>query len=242
MQQFKITGVKAGLIDAFDPMYMHPYIPSVLYKTDCVCRYDLKVECGASLNLHNSSTPDACLFFADNLVVIDHHCDEIYVMSLYGEVTNTTSWMDEVSQKVLNMKPRTARKPPSTVSSEISLTQKGFSAEKSRQQYITEVEKCQKFIRDGESYELCFTTQLRRSIGEVNPLWLYLELRKKNPAPYAAWLSFPKEKLHICCSSPERFLRLDRNGVMEAKPIKGTIARGASPEADELLKQRLQYR
>lgn len=214
----------------------------MLYEADCECRYDLKVECGASLNRHNSSTPDACLFFTDNLIVIDHRSGEIYALSLYNETTSTTSWIDEVSQKVLNMKPHTPSKPLKTVSSDISQTQSLFSAEKSRQEYITDVEKCQKFIRDGESYELCLTTQMRRSVGTVNPLGLYLELREKNPAPYAAWLSFPKEKLHICCSSPERFLRLDRNGMVEAKPIKGTIARGASPEADELLKQRLQYR
>ncbi|XP_057809332.1 aminodeoxychorismate synthase, chloroplastic [Salvia miltiorrhiza] len=203
--------------------------------------YDLKVECGASLSRHKSSTPDACLFFTDNLVVIDHHCDDVYVMSLHDEGTGTTSWMDEVEQKVLHMKPhRRPTKPISVASAGFSPTQ-GFSAEKSRQQYITDVEKCQKFIRDGDSYELCLTTQMRRSVGELHSLTLYLEMREKNPAPYAAWLSFPKEKLCICCSSPERFLRLDRDGVVEAKPIKGTVARGASPEVDELLKQQLQY-
>ncbi|KAL1542471.1 aminodeoxychorismate synthase [Salvia divinorum] len=202
--------------------------------------YNLKVECGASLNRHESSTPDACLFFADNLVVIDHHCDDVYVMSLHDDDTGTTSWMDEVEQKVLSMKPHHPTKPLSVASGDVSPTQ-GFSAEKSRQQYIADVEECQKFIRDGESYELCLTTQMRRSVGELHSLALYLEMREKNPAPYAAWLSFPRENLCICCSSPERFLRLDRYGVMEAKPIKGTVARGASPEADELLKQRLQY-
>ena len=29
----------------------------------------------------------------------------------------------------------------------------------------------------------------------------------------------------VCCSSPERFLRLDRAGTLEARPIKGTAAR-----------------
>lgn len=202
--------------------------------------YDLKVECGATLNRHKSSTPDACLFFTDNLVAIDHHSDDVYVMSLLDENTSTTSWMDDVEQKLLNMKLRPPRKSLSPASAEISPGE-GFLAEKSREQYITDVEKCQEFIRDGESYELCLTTQMKRSIGELHSLGLYQELRKRNPAPYAAWLSFPKQKLCICCSSPERFLRLDKNGVLEAKPIKGTIARGASPEADELLKQRLQY-
>lgn len=37
----------------------------------------------------------------------------------------------------------------------------------------------------------------------------------------------------VCCSSPERFLKLDRQGVLEARPIKGTAARVLDdPERD----------
>lgn len=36
----------------------------------------------------------------------------------------------------------------------------------------------------------------------------------------------------VCCSSPERFLRMGRGGVLEAKPIKGTAARSKDPGAD----------
>jgi para-aminobenzoate synthetase len=32
----------------------------------------------------------------------------------------------------------------------------------------------------------------------------------------------------VCCSSPERFLRLSRHGTLEARPIKGTAARDLS--------------
>lgn len=118
----------------------------------------------------------------------------------------------------------------------------GFEAEKSREQYIEDVKKCLKYIKDGESYELCFTTQIRKNIEQLNSLGLYLHLRERNPAPYAAWLNFSKEDLCIYCSSPERFLKLDRNGMLEAKPIKGTIARGATEEEDERLKLTLQFR
>ena len=106
---------------------------------------------------------------------------------------------------------------------------------------MKDVEKCLKLIKDGESYELCLTTQMRKKIGQIDYLGLYLKLREKIPAPYAAWLNFSREKLCIYCSSPERFLQLDGNGILEAKPIKGTIARGLTKEEDELLKFQLQY-
>ncbi|KAG0482101.1 hypothetical protein HPP92_010185 [Vanilla planifolia] len=82
---------------------------------------------------------------------------------------------------------------------------------------------------------------MRKRIDKINALNLYLDLREVNPAPYAAWLNFSRESLCICCSSPERFLRLDRHGILEAKPIKGTIARGRTPEEDDCLRLQLQF-
>ncbi|OMO81246.1 ADC synthase [Corchorus olitorius] len=205
--------------------------------------YNLKVECGAACNSHKSTTPDACFFFADNLVVIDHHSDDVYILSLHEGNTTKTPWLDDTEQKLVNLKASVTRKldEQSLQAVASSLRKEGFHPEKSRKEYVKDVEKCLKYIKDGESYELCLTTQIRKSIGKVDPLRLYLHLREKNPAPYAAWLNFSKQNLSICSSSPERFLRLDRNGILEAKPIKGTIARGATLEEDEQLKLQLQY-
>ncbi|XP_058182816.1 aminodeoxychorismate synthase, chloroplastic isoform X4 [Rhododendron vialii] len=204
--------------------------------------YNLKVECGVASNSHKSRTPDACFFFSDKFLVIDHQNDDVYIMSLTERSTLQTAWLDLVEEKLLSLKASAAEKVTSYYSQLVLDTSKevGFLSEKSREHYIKDVEKCQNFIKDGESYELCLTTQMRKRIGEIDCMGLYLKLREKNPAPYAAWLNFSKEDLSICCSSPERFLRLDRNGILEAKPIKGTIARGSTPEEDELLKMQLQ--
>lgn len=204
--------------------------------------YDLKAECGMASNHHKSRVPDACFFFSDNFLVIDHDTDDIYIMSIYDISTSRSTWLEDVEKQLCNFEVSTKhvmfQKSQSSIDSPMKL---GFSAEKSREQYIQDILECQKFIRDGESYELCLTTQLRKRLRDIDPLGLYLNLREKNPAPYAAWLNFPKENLSICCSSPERFLRLDRDGILEAKPIKGTIARGSTKEEDELLKLQLQY-
>ena len=152
--------------------------------------------------------------------------------------------MAETEKRLIRLKARAAKKlniqkSPSRPSNQ---NKDNFVVDKSKNQYIDDIEKCLKFIRDGESYELCLTTQMRKRVDKIDALRLYLNLRGQNPAPYAAWLNFTKENLCICCSSPERFLRLDGNDVLEAKPIKGTITRGRTPEEDEHLRLQLQYR
>lgn len=214
-----------------------------IYQSNFIeCRYDLKVECGAVSNKHRSQTPDACFFFADNIVVIDHWFDDVYLLSLHEEDMIPTTWLDDTEKKLLSLKYSATKEVVMRQAATSCSSKTGFLAEKSREQYINDVEQCLKYIKDGESYELCLTTQLRNRIGKIDAVELYLQLREKNPAPYAAWMNFSKENISICCSSPERFLQLDKNGVLEAKPIKGTIARGATPEEDEHLKLKLQYR
>lgn len=209
-----------------------------------LCRYNLKVECGSASNCHKSSAPDACLFFVDNFLAIDHHNGDVYILSVRDKSSAEPSWLDEIQLKLLNLKgcATDVNNKHQICPPVLSPLKAGFMSEKSRDEYIQDVQKCLRYIKDGESYELCLTTQMRKNIDKVDPLNLYLRLREQNPAPYAAWLNFPKENLCICCSSPERFLRLDRDGILEAKPIKGTISRGSTPERDEQLKLQLQYR
>ncbi|KAK1268458.1 hypothetical protein QJS04_geneDACA013953 [Acorus gramineus] len=214
--------------------------------------YNLKVECGAASNVHKSVAPDACFFFVDNLVVIDHTNDDVYILSvryIHHSVEtesngslNAELWLNEMEEMLLGLKSTSTQTfNEKKMQPMPTFCEESFVIDKTRNQYVNDIEKCLKFIRDGESYELCLTTQMRRRFANVDALGLYLKLRENNPAPYAAWLNFANENLSICSSSPERFLRLNGNGTLEAKPIKGTISRGASLEEDERLKLQLQY-
>ncbi|PKA51413.1 Anthranilate synthase component I-2, chloroplastic [Apostasia shenzhenica] len=215
--------------------------------------YDLKIECGTS-NRFKSKSPDACFFFADHIVALDHSNGDVYILHVHEKYQSSArmepqesfkenSWLIKTEKMLLSLKGETARKL-NTQKSQVDLSSpssESFLVDKSKYQYMKDVKKCLGLIRDGESYELCLTTQMRKKVGNINALNLYLKLRERNPAPYAAWLNFSRENLSICCSSPERFLRLDEHGVLEAKPIKGTIARGRTSEEDECLRLQLQY-
>jgi para-aminobenzoate synthetase component 1 len=70
----------------------------------------------------------------------------------------------------------------------------------------------------------------------VAPLELYDRLRRRNPAPFAAY--FDLGEFVIASASPERFLSVN-DGEVQTRPIKGTRPRGATPEEDELQRQGL---
>ncbi len=60
---------------------------------------------------------------------------------------------------------------------------------------------------------------------------LYRRLRRGNPSPFAAFLRFGERT--VVSSSPERFLSVDRERKVQARPIKGTISRAADDPAED---------
>lgn len=99
--------------------------------------------------------------------------------------------------------------------------------------YMDAVRASQHEIYEGNSYEVCLTAQTVARIQNPSPelfFELYRRQRAHNSAPYAAYLRCGD--FSVLSSSPERFLSVDERRNAQTKPIKGTIARGATPEED----------
>lgn len=107
--------------------------------------------------------------------------------------------------------------------------------------YQAKVEAARALIAQGESYELCLTTQF---VGKLpaelsrDHFCIYQSLRRMNPAPYAAYLELPTltgsgRARSILSTSPERFLSKTARGSVEMKPIKGTLSRAGYANAAE---------
>ncbi|WWC90289.1 uncharacterized protein L201_005222 [Kwoniella dendrophila CBS 6074] len=120
--------------------------------------------------------------------------------------------------------------------------------------YRQRIDACREAIRQGESYELTLTTKFSASTSslpqeeQLDPYSLYLRLRTFNPAYYSTYLNFPTiatsrgQGLSILSSSPERFLKIDKNRRVEMMPIKGTRARvkpGQCKRVDEMIGEEL---
>jgi para-aminobenzoate synthetase component 1 len=98
--------------------------------------------------------------------------------------------------------------------------------------YLEAVARVREYIFAGDIFQANLSQRFEAELGE--PTWeLYRRLRTRNAAPFAAYLDFPDGV--ILSASPERFLRVEPDGHVETRPIKGTRPRGVGPEHDAAL-------
>lgn len=103
-------------------------------------------------------------------------------------------------------------------------------------EYENRVRALQDAIARGDTYEACLTHAYSAESG-VDPPGVFLRLRARNPAPYAAYLSFAD--VRILSVSPELFLEASVDGMLRSRPIKGTRRRDPDPAADRALREEL---
>ena len=104
--------------------------------------------------------------------------------------------------------------------------------------YKALVKRALAYILAGDIFEVNLSQRFWAKLPPAFSVFeLYLSLRLLNPAPFAAYLHFSEAT--ILSASPERFLEL-KAGQVEARPIKGTAARGKTLEEDAKLAQGLQ--
>ncbi|MGF1426761.1 aminodeoxychorismate synthase [Kitasatospora sp. LaBMicrA B282] len=199
--------------------------------------YELKADCG-SRNLHTAETPDAVWLFADRFVAVDHERDRTYLLALAADPATGKAadrWLAETAAALAEL-PAPAAGAPTTAAAPVGAGSVEPFLAKQRERYTAEVRAGQEYLRQGESYEICLTNVAEVPATEGS--WsTYRRLRRINPAPYAAYLRL--DGVTVACSSPERFLKITRDRVAEAKPIKGTAPRGDTPAADAAIRLEL---
>ncbi len=104
-------------------------------------------------------------------------------------------------------------------------------------EYADAVQAIQERIRAGDTYQTNLTRTISVDLPDsLTPGQIFLRLRKKHPAPFAAYLERPGST--VISASPERFFRIS-DGKISTSPIKGTRPRGETPEEDDLLRDQL---
>jgi para-aminobenzoate synthetase/4-amino-4-deoxychorismate lyase len=109
-----------------------------------------------------------------------------------------------------------------------------LSAAITRDEFEMAVERIHQAIRNGETHQVNYTYRLH---GQAwgHPVALYRRLRARQRVTFGALMRLPlapgDEVEWVLSRSPELFVRHEQ-GRLEARPMKGTAARGCGPEAD----------
>jgi para-aminobenzoate synthetase len=180
----------------------------------------------------SSPHPDAQLIFPGRFLCFDHAEGALYAVTVAPEGDKPDlDWLETCAVILERQEPETDQRievPPVATASPPPIFWHHSTPD-----YLLLIEKCLDEIRAGETYEVCLTNRLYLPPLE-EPFETYLLLRRLNPAPHAAYLRFGA--LNVLCSSPEQFLRINPDGTVQTKPIKGTRRRGATPEEDDRLR------
>ncbi|SDX43973.1 aminodeoxychorismate synthase component I [Hymenobacter psychrophilus] len=103
-------------------------------------------------------------------------------------------------------------------------------------EYLRAVEVVREDILNGEVYELNLCQEFCADQMQLDPVDVFERLNAASPAPFAGFVRH--ESHYLLCASPERFVRRTGSALL-SQPIKGTIARGSTPDADERQRQML---
>jgi para-aminobenzoate synthetase len=193
--------------------------------------YDLKNELEALANdtVDDLNLPLWRFAWYDGIVTYDHIQDKYWIMAC-GMDENGTCHVNLANERIACLEqllysfvPEQPKEPEDHMYSTIAPSV-------SHAQYLNDLKHVIDYIYAGDIYQANLTQRFSM-FWEGDPWNLYSQLHRQNPAPFAAFL--PYSDFQILCSSPERFIRIQTDGLIETRPIKGTRPRGISPTEDQ---------
>jgi para-aminobenzoate synthetase len=217
--------------------------------------YECKADCG-SPNAHRSDLPDAVLMLANRLIAVDHLAQRTDVIAVCRDGDSEAElWLDDAVATVHELLRAPAAVPEASAAQRPSEHPAGarssehhaearsrehvrFRCGRGRERYLADIARCQAALAAGESYEICLTDQISTD-ASPEPFELYRTLRRTNAAPFAAYMKLGE--LAVLSSSPERFLAIDRERRVQARPIKGTAPRSEDRVRDAALRAELTH-
>lgn len=187
-----------------------------------------EVETAGERLCRPSENDDAKMIFPDRFICFDHHKNHVYAVTLTPlNQERDWAWLEEVKRRIAI--------PISEAVVPVAKEKQQAEARwlHSKEKYLQLIDSCFAEIEAGESYEVCLTNRLYLP-PLAAPFAAWQQLRKSNPSPYAAFFHF--DDLDIICSSPECFLKIDKEGHVISRPIKGTRRRSKDVNEDDKLR------
>jgi len=188
-------------------------------------------------NHQGFNEPDIFLAIFDCLVVHDYQMRKTFLVGNEKRFDEIEAKLESSqNHKQFNHSPRDKTVP--------------VTSNFSKPEYLAAIEKIKEHIRRGDTYQTNLTQQIRARLPEdLTAQKIFWNLRKNNPAPFAAFLQ--RTDSTVISASPERFFRVESresrvesaeqsdSRLISASPIKGTRPRGNTFEEDLILQNEL---
>ncbi|MET4782321.1 aminodeoxychorismate synthase component I [Glaciihabitans sp. UYNi722] len=193
--------------------------------------YELRAQTMDTSPRIGSRYPDAALLFVDRGIVFDHANRSMRLIAL-GD-----SWSEELSgwrdSTISALSSAADHDPVGETPTVIPNVSWAYGDD----DYLAMIRECQEAIVDGDAYQICLTTEVRVDV-RPDPFAAYLRLRAASPTHHGSL--FVVDGLAMLSSSPELFLAVSPDRVVESRPIKGTRRRGSDPDEDAALARELE--
>ncbi|TPX48538.1 anthranilate synthase [Synchytrium endobioticum] len=191
--------------------------------------------------------PDAAFIFAKRVVVFDHLKKDAYIVMLSVDDTPVAPsadqnldlvWLKDVKRILQSTahctnghcQPRWIR----------SRTEKAMRAKTQTVPDTIPVKSDNSNIHNAVHHDSSSRESKTPKQVLSTALDMYHHLRTTNPTPHASFINFG-DGFIILSASPEEFMTVDRDGVVQARPIKGTVRRDLNDvERDGRLKKELE--
>ena len=220
---------------ALYPLAHEPGLPPFQTGAAGYFAYDLgrHLERLPAHRIDDQPLPDLLMGFYDWTIAFDHAEKRAFIMANGYPAPSEAARGSQAAVQIAEIRERLARPAPLPSRPVIAPPRPDLE----RSAYETMVRRTIDYILAGDIYQANITQRFSATLAaEDDPFALYCALRRRNPAPFAAYLRHGE--VAIVSASPERFLKLAQ-GRVETRPIKGTRPRGATPAEDEALKQEL---
>ena len=179
--------------------------------------------------------PDILLLQCEEVAVIDNLSGKLYLI-VYADPAEPEAFA-RAKKRLRELKDqlRYSVSAPVVRASEPHPVQRSFA----KADYLAAVGRAKELIAAGDFMQVQVGQRMHKRYTE-SPLSLYRALRSLNPSPYMYYYHFGD--FHVVGASPEILVRQEATPggqKVTIRPLAGTRARGATPEADRAIEQEL---
>jgi para-aminobenzoate synthetase component I len=182
--------------------------------------YDLgrRFETLPTLAKDDISLPDMAVGLYDWAMIVDNHKQAVFLLS-HSNVYARLAWLE-------------AQTPATTDNFRLTTN---WRSNMTAQEYADKFSRVQAYLHHGDCYQVNLAQRFQATY-QGDEWQAFTRLNACNRAPFSAFVRL--EHGAILSLSPERFLHLSE-GKIQTRPIKGTLARLADPDADRLQAEKL---